>query len=156
MGVVIMKLSEIITIIIAVYGAILSTINIILQRLDKKRIIDIIPSWGFLYYDNGTISEDGYIFIEVVNNGHVAVTVNTPYIILPNKKTIVFPQASGDVSFPNELMPGRSCKIWVKSNAVMRHLRNEGYSGRVSIKVAAKDATGKQTIGRKKQKINLN
>lgn len=51
-------------------------------------------------------------------------------------------------------MPGNSCRIWIKANGIMKSLRNQEYSGEVSIKVAVKDATGKETIGNKKQKIN--
>lgn len=152
---IVLGLPEIITISIAAYGAILSTFTLIQQRKDKKRIIDVVPSWGFLAYDH-SLSEEAYIFIEVVNSGFVSVIVNTPYIKLPNRKTIVFPNATGDVTFPNELMPGHSCKIWTNANGIMNQLRKEGFNGTVSIKCGVKDATGKETIGKKKQKIKLN
>jgi hypothetical protein len=153
--VIILKWYEIITILIAVYGAILSTITLVHQNNKDKRIIDVVPSWGFLTYDYG-ISEDAYIIIEVSNKGHVPVVVNTPYIILPNDKTIVFPNSTGDVNFPNELMPGHSCRIWTKANDVKSILRQQGFEGKVSIKAGAKDGTGEETIGSKVQNIQLN
>ena len=69
--------TQIITAIVAVYGAILSTVTFYMNRKEKIRTLKVSFSNGFLTFDNGSISE-GMLFINVANPGFKKVVVNIP------------------------------------------------------------------------------
>ena len=119
----------IITAIVALYGAILSTVSILSQRKDKKRQILVKLSNGFLTF--GPELSPAMLFIEASNPGHIPVNINSPGIILPDKRTIVFPSPQGDVSFPHSLPPGENCRVWTDLKQLSHQLLNKGVKSSV-------------------------
>jgi hypothetical protein len=104
-------------------------------------------------YDQG-LSAD-MIFIEVANIGSVPVMVQSPWIMLPDKNKIVFPTPESEHSFPHELQPGHSTRIWTPSMNLKKVLIQQGYSGELKWRAVVNDTTGKITKSRKRARINL-
>ena len=73
----------IITSIVAVYGAILSTLNTIASLRDKQQYLSVVLNNGFITYgpDAGPLM----LFIEIANVGSKVVTINSINIKLPKE-----------------------------------------------------------------------
>lgn len=144
--------SQIITAIVAIYGAILSTYIFVINRLDKRRQLSVSWSRGFRTY--GPKMSPEMLFITVTNPGDRTVTINTPRIKLPDDSSIVFPIPLSDVNFPHELKEGKNCRIWVEKTILFSDLIKREYSGIIKLVAEVEDGTGK-IYKSKKFKINL-
>jgi len=69
-------LFAIITGVIALYGAVLSTINLIRENKKNQRKLTISVSIGFLTYAHGL--SDDQLIITIANSGFKNLTINTP------------------------------------------------------------------------------
>lgn len=145
----------IITALVAVYGAILSTYTFVTNRREKQRQLLISFSNGFLTY--GVDISPPMLFIEVANPGSRTVTVNIPCIKLPDGKSIVFPNPAGmsDVTFPHELKEGKSCRLWIEMKELARELVRLGYSDIVKLEAEVRDSVGQVYRSRKPWLLNL-
>lgn len=105
--------SVIITAIVAVYGAILSTFNTIANRRDKQQRLSVVLSNGFLTYgpDIGPLM----FFIEIANIGSKVVTINSINIKLPKGESVPIINIfnPGGASLPYTLEEGKSCSTGV-------------------------------------------
>jgi hypothetical protein len=103
--------SEVITLLIAAYGAVLST-YLLLFRIRPKLKVTMSTSIPFYGQHVGPL----YFSIKAVNVRNTPVTVTAAYILLPKKhvrseQSRVFVDGDGDVSFPYVLESGRSCTV---------------------------------------------
>ena len=143
----------IITALVALYGAIISTYTLYSQRKEKTRQVNVKLTTGFLTSINGGHSPP-VLFLEASNPGHIPVNLTSPGIILPDKINIVFPIPLSDVRFPYDLMPGKSCRVWVDLKGLASDLRNKGYSGNIKLIGFYRDAIGKEHKS-KKYKLDI-
>jgi hypothetical protein len=139
---------EIITAVGILYGIVLSTYNFIDGRKTKKRRLAVKISGGWLTYGPGALSDD-MVLIDVTNPGDRMVTVNAPYLKLPGKKTMITPIPTASVTFPHELVEGKNCLLWMKRAEVESELKKIGYSGKVRVRGAVHDATGRVYTSKK-------
>jgi hypothetical protein len=133
-----MKWTEILTALVAVYGAVLATINLISRLRDNKARVRVKISTGFLEYGYGPLSEF-MVFLEAANNGLKAVTLNSPFIRLPDGKQLIIRTIQSNVSFPYELVPGKSCRTWLEVNQLYRTLKSNHYRGKIKICAVYRD-----------------
>ena len=77
------------SLIIAAYAAVLSTINLYTQRRDKQSRVKVSLSTGIIGLAPG-IASDACLFLNASNPGHKAVFVNVPGLILPDGRFYVF------------------------------------------------------------------
>ena len=145
---------QIITAIVAVYGAIMSTITFIINRKEKIRQISVTFSNGSLVYTSNNRS-DLMLFITVANPGNRPVTINVPRIRLPNKRTFVFPNPQSNVNFPHRLEDGADCVIWIDMELLARQLKSSGFKGRIKLIAEVNDATGKIYSSKKKWTLDI-
>lgn len=141
------SVAALITIAVALYGAGLSTYNALAARAQKRRIVKVKLSNGMLTLASGL--SDLMIFIEASNPGHRAVTINIPGILLPNKQTVVFPEPTGNVSFPHILEEGQSCMIWTDARMLAKELAGHDLTGKVKLRGFCYDAIGTQYLSDK-------
>lgn len=128
-----------ITAFFALYGAILSTHNLISSRRDKRRRVKVEFSMGLW----GGAPETTMLFLEVSNPGHIAATIQPPGIQLPKRGgTIVFPDPRSDVQFPHDLLPGKKCTVMVPLEKLKNQLKEKGFSGKVNLVGFCKDVVG--------------
>lgn len=148
--------SKIILTLVAVYGAVLSTYNLIVSRKEKQRQLSVKMSSGLLTYGPNNIpGEEAMLFITVANPGNRTVKINIPRIKLPDNKTVIFPTPQSDVTFPYELTEGDSCRIWIEMKLLAKQLIETGYSGSVKLTAEVDDATGRTYKSKESSKLNL-
>lgn len=137
-----MSTVEIVTLVIAGYGAVLSTINTVLRIKSKQAQVDVDLKLGMLGPVAGRMSEPQLI-LTARNTGETTVNVGLPRFRLPDGRTMVFP--GGDmhsvVDYPYELQARTKCEAWVDPHLVAAKLRSEGYSGEVDLVALFPDAT---------------
>jgi hypothetical protein len=132
---------------IAIYGAVLSTYTLICNRRDKKRRIKVAFSRGYLTSVMG-LSEQ-MLFITVTNPGDRTVRIMVPGILLPDKRSIVFPSPKGEVTFPHDLLEGRSCKIWESLEYARSELQKMGFRESIDLVPFVDNSVGDRYFGKK-------
>ena len=131
----------IITLIIAIYGAVLSTYSVLISKQQYKREIKVVLSYGFIRNPLSQVSPT-MLFIAAHNTGEKTITLTSMGLLLPNKKYLNFLRPDSNVSFPHELLAGKDCNVWVTTKELAEDLKREGLSGKVSLKGFYRDAIG--------------
>jgi hypothetical protein len=139
-----MDLKDILTLLIALYGAGLSTC--ILWRSNRHLSIAIEPV--FLAYPDGSVSTQG-VSIKVVNVGSRPIGVTVPTIRLPNGKFLSFTDVEGLRNFPKRLEGGESAPIRTAMKKLADSVKAFGLSGKVKVRPCCYDTTGKRYLGKK-------
>ena len=85
----------------------------------------------------------------MINPGDRKVTINVPYIKLPDGRSLVTPWPTANVQFPYDLLEGKNCFLWAKESDIKQTLLEKEYSGKVKLHGAVSDATGKVFISKK-------
>lgn len=142
-----MEWKDIITALVAIYGAALTSYTIYSKRRENKAQIKVEAQISFLVY-GGNVS-DAVVMLTAKNPGEKAVLLNTQGFTLPDKKQIFFPLPNSDVKFPYELQPGRDCKVWTDARKFSQALKNEGYHGKVKLVPYYRDQIGLTHKGKK-------
>jgi hypothetical protein len=126
----------IITLIIAIYGALVSTYSVWASRQEKKREIKVQLSYGLLA--NPPSVGLKILIISALNTGQKRVTLTSMGLILPRKDEnyLQFLRPDSNVSFPHDLLEGKDCNVWVTTKEIAEDLKREGYSGKISLKGA--------------------
>jgi hypothetical protein len=128
----------VVTLIIAAYGAILSTIVLIQSVRKERRCINVEISPTFYRYADGQLSTQ-MASIDVINRGHRTVSVGPPCIRMPNGKFLVFPGVRGFATFPKRLEDGEKAWLSVKYSEISDALKKNGYKGKVTMRPACRD-----------------
>jgi hypothetical protein len=132
----------IITLIIAMYGAILSTYSIWNARQEHRREVKVRLSYGFSTHP---FAPQGLLLIiEALNTGRKTVTLSSTGLILPtkDKKYYTFLRPNSNVTFPYDLPEGKNCSVWIGTKELSENLKQEGYSGKIELKGYYGDAIG--------------
>jgi len=148
-----MDTSAIITAIVAIYGAALSTYIFITNLRQRRRQLTVTLTKGFRTSAQG-LSPPMFI-ITVANPGNRAVSIDTPYIELPDRATLVWLEPLSDVRFPYELEEGKNCHVWAEIEEVTGELVKKGHSGTVKLTAKVRDRTGKIYSSRKPLTLDL-
>lgn len=138
-----LKLTEVITAIVAAYGALLATYNVIALRREKKPQIEITLSSGVRFDTSGQPSKP-MLFLKAANRGDRVVTLNSHGVRLPDKTTLYTPVPISDVSFPFELQKDKSCTVYIPLEELERDLRNSGYENQVKLVGIYADMVGRK------------
>jgi len=130
-----------ITLIIASYGALLSTYSIWNKRQEQRRKIKVELSYGLLRA--GLTSDvSSVLIISAKNTGRKTVTLSSMGLVLPDKKYLAFLYPKSNVSFPYDLPEGKDCNVWIETEELTKDLKKGGYSGKISLIGYYKDAIG--------------
>jgi hypothetical protein len=130
-----MDWTNIIIALVALYGAILSTYTLITQlRRDRFRV-RVQISRGIFPLASG----NEMVFLSASNPGQKAVTLDFFGFILPDKQRLLFPNFQSNREFPYELLPGKSCKIWIELTDVVSTLKKYRFTGKVKLRGYYKD-----------------
>ena len=130
---------EIITALGILYGMGMSTYNFLDSRKTKKRQLKVKLLFGFTPI--GGDLGDPMLLLKVMNPGDRTVTINAPYIKLPDGKNLITPWPLSHVRFPYELEEGKNCVTWMKESEVRENLLKMDYTGKVELLGAVDDAT---------------
>ena len=132
----------IITLIIAIYGAILSTYSIWNARKEHKHEIKVELAYGF---STNPLSPKGLLLIlSALNIGRKPVTLSSMGLILPSKdiKYYTILRPNSNVSFPYDLPEGKRCSVWIGTKELAENLKHEGFSGEINLRGYYGDAIG--------------
>jgi hypothetical protein len=147
-------ITDLITAIIAIYGAVLSTIILCNEYKKTNREIKLALKTGVLTYDNGLLSPL-MLLMEIMNPGQKNVTIYSPHIRIRDGKNMLIPEPNSTVRFPYELVEGKSVTVWIEMSILKQVLIENNYSGSVQIKTFISDQTGKEFFSKRWMKIDL-
>lgn len=128
-----------ITSVLAIYGAGLSTYNIIAKNRESRRVIKVSMKYGWPVFGQQQLGDD-CVFVEATNPGNRAVTLASVTIRLANGRQLVIRQTSSEL--PHELQAGNNVTAWVGLDQLKATLRDEHLSGDVWLKGIYRDAVG--------------
>jgi hypothetical protein len=132
---------SIVTGIVAVYGALLSTWNAIASHREKRRHVIVEAAYGFETY--GPEIGPTSIILTARNKGYQPISLTSAGIRLPDGRDAVYLRQSGDARFPHELEGGKSCTICIPMQSVAGQFKQEGLSGTIRLSGYFRDALGK-------------
>jgi hypothetical protein len=132
---------ENLTLLIALWGAALSTYKVISDRSKSVRKLKVSVSYGFISQGNSVSPTT--IMISAVNEGFRDITLNSMGFLLPNNNKTVMLEPQSNVTFPYTLSEGKSCVVWKLQKQFAIELRKNGYIGAIKVKGYFQDATGK-------------
>lgn len=139
-----MDLKDVATIVVAaaaLYGAVLSTFNLVVSRREKRPRLEVTFADG-VEVRGGQVG-GRQVFIQVANIGQRPATVNAPRLRIPNGGQILFwPSERSDTKFPCDLQEGRSCKIWEDRAEIIAALTRSGFTGKLELFAEVDDAVG--------------
>jgi hypothetical protein len=138
--------SEILTLVVAGYGAVLATYTALADRREKRRLLNVTLSNGFLTF--GIHLSDLQLFVEACNPGARPVTVTAMGILLPDGEKMYFRGSPGAAELPLELAEGKNCRTWLSALDCAAQLPGAGYSGNIKLRGFADDATGRRFISK--------
>ena len=138
----------VITLLIALYGAILSTYSIWSRRQEQKRKLKVSLNYGLTLNLLSQGKPPLMLILSAVNIGKKTVTLTMMGLILPtkDKKYLAFLHPNSLVSFPYDLIEGKSCSVYAEPKEVANELKQLGYSGKINLKGYYKDAIGSKYI----------
>jgi hypothetical protein len=137
---------------VALYGALLSTLNAVSSFREKRRQVMVEAAYGFEAYGPG-IGPNSMI-LTARNKGYQSVSLTSAGIRLPDGRDAVYLRQSGDTCFPHELEGGKSCTVCIPFQSFAGPFKQEGLSGTIRLSGYFRDALGK-THTSKRFKFNL-
>ncbi len=136
-------LSDVVTALVAVYGAILATYTAVARWREKRARINVKISLGVISQELAGSSET-LVILSASNPGSKAITLSSWGLTLPNRNHLAFPNPLGsDVQFPHELAPETSCRVWVEAKEIARAMKTEGYSDKAKVVGFYRDQVGR-------------
>jgi hypothetical protein len=129
---------------VAIYGAVLSTLNYRHSRAEKKRRLDVRLSGGFLTYGPGmgTHLSDYKCIVTISNPGHTSVTLRSVRVAAGKFNIIVSAEDGEPQRLPHEILPGQDCTFWVDVRGIAESLAAKRVSGSIRLRGIATDGTG--------------
>lgn len=142
---------EWITILIAIYGAVLATFIALRDIFKSKYKIKIlIHSVIFSEPKN-----DRILYISIYNHGPKDISLHSPFIELPGGMKLFSYDFKVDTIFPTTLKSGRSISPSLSYDELVNDLKNEGYRNNVFIRAVLHDELGNKYKSNKLE-VNLN
>ena len=132
--------TKVVTALVAIYAAILSTYTLLSSRKEKKRQIKVELSFGFRVF--GPKLGPTSLLITASNPGYRTVTLTGVGIRLPDNRQAILPNPPSDVQFPYDLPEGKHCTAWFDAKELAATLRREGFAGKVKLVGFYRDALG--------------
>lgn len=138
-----MDATELITAIVAIYGAGLSTFIFIKQNQKEKRKLNVILKNGFL--TQGPELSELMILFDISNPGYVPVTVHPPAIsVKGHTVNVLFTEPKSNVNFPYTLQSGKRVHIWEPMKPLLNEFKRRGLKGTIKLIGTIEDQTGKE------------
>jgi hypothetical protein len=139
----------IVTAAVALYGAILSTYNVVSDWKSKKRSVTVKTSRGLLLTPMPEQNPPLMLFLTATNPGFRPVTLTSLGFVFPNKFQGVIPNPFGDARLPHELKEGNHCTFWADPRDLAEKLRRNGFSGQIKLRAFFDDGLGVRHTSKK-------
>jgi len=128
-----------VTVLVALYGALLSTYNAYTARKQSRHQIDVKITFGWLTY--GRNLSDDMVMVGASNPGHRAVTLTSVGFLLPDGRQLAL-MSEGSKPLPHHLSEGTSIQHWIPRHELTETLRKQRLSDPVKLRGFYNDAVG--------------
>lgn len=128
-----------ITTILAIWGAILSTVLAIQRLQENRRRLKVEVGISLI----GAATVEKYLYLHASNISKRPISLSSYGLLLPDKKQY-WRENESPYQFPTLLTDGQATEIWMKLEDVLNKLKKEGYKGKIKIRGFFKDVTGKR------------
>jgi hypothetical protein len=135
------NLQEIITLAIAIYGAVLATLTMVMAIRRDRRSLAVRMKTAMFTYDDRLGPR--MLEIEVANTGHRELVVDAPQLKISGdeRRSIVLMDAHGLRDFPKRLAQGERAAVRIEFRDVAMTLQREGHA-KARIYAVCKDSAG--------------
>lgn len=134
---------------IAIYGALLSTVTLWHNLRKVHRRIKVEASFGTVS-TGGEMSEP-MIFVTARNFGEKPVRIVAAGLKLRDKKEIMFLNRSDFDALPHDLLEGLSCTSGGKFDLLKEQLRKNGFTKRTKVRPFVRNDLGEIYHGKEKE-----
>lgn len=134
-------LREVATLLIAVYGATLSTVIFLSARRDQRARIKTSAEPGFTSGPHG-VSEN-LLILTVANVGRVPVAIAAWSMRLPSGTALVFPGIADNARLPLDLNPGKGFTVHIPMKPLIAAMKENGCDSSSKVVPEFRDQTGK-------------
>jgi len=132
---------------VALYGAVLSTINLLIARKERRRQVKVTFSQGLTALPGAPVLY--HLSMEAANTGTRPVTLSAPFIRLPSGHSVFFPQWwFGSSEFPCNLADGQKCTANVELGWLIDAFQQQRLTGKVALVAVFKDAAGNEYLSK--------
>ncbi len=128
----------VITIAIAIYGALLSTYTAIDRLKENKVKIESELRLGFILPSNKQL-----VFLSAGNHGRKPVSMSIGLFTTPDGSSFIAEGIGENPKMPCEISPGQKCEVWLEANLVADFLAGQGSNGRVKLGGMFNDQLGR-------------
>lgn len=132
-----MDVFSIITAIVAVWGAVLSTIVYVGNRKANRRTLSVSLAVGV---DPYSLDRQPLLLTTVANPGLRTITVQGYELDIGNKRRLLIMNPRADVKLPHPLQEGQSCHFWIPVSDVANQFSSDTPSGIAQVSAVVKDA----------------
>lgn len=142
---------QVIGVIVALFSLVVSYLVYMHTTKQRKRNLLVKLSWGFLVYENNTLSKGVYLFIEVNNIASEPSIVSNFNILTSNtKKKYAITAPYSDVRYPHRLQGGESCRVWINKDELFETFGRSGIvKPTMSLRAEVADGVGEKYISNK-------
>lgn len=144
--------TEIITAAVALYGAILSTVTIVLHKREKRQKIKVKLWLGFV--GNKIAGIKNVVLMEAANAGSVQVYLANYSYYLPDSKKKLVGKFESDKPIPCTLAPGEGVQVWFDSKKFVDLIKAEGFEKEVTVAAEFSNKAGR-VFRSKPEKLEL-
>ena len=142
-----MSQPEIITLFIAIYGALLSTIIAIREITKDKRQVKIVCRYALAFPPGDETWK--FISIDVVNTGHRPIQINQAGILLSDGSSFTqLVSKVGKIPLPKKLEDGESFEVMFDADKVEQAIKNHENKNVKFTKAFVSDAEGNRYTAR--------
>ncbi|GEM_PF-6988504 len=134
-----MDVFSIITAVVAVWGAVLSTIIYLGNRKANRRTLSVSLAVGIDPYSQ---DRKPLLLTTVANPSLRTITVQGYELDIGNKRRLLIPNPSADVKLPHTLQGGQSCHFWIPISDVACQFSPDDPSGIARVSAVVNDAVG--------------
>lgn len=137
-----MSQSEIVTLLLAFYGALLSTVLAVRELTKDRRQVKITCNYA-LALPPGSNKTLSFISITVVNTGHRPIQIKQAGILLSNGSSIIqLENRLGVISLPKKLEDGESLSIMFDEDKIDKEIKKQRSNNIRLKKVFVSDVEG--------------
>lgn len=130
-----------ITAVVALYGAILSTYNLSIERRKQVPRVRVKVALGNQHPDGMELFE-ARLFLNAANDGQCAVTIANCGLRIKGGEEVVVGHQQRDIRLPVEVPPGKSCTIELPAAAIGSYARGKNLPGELEWRAFFQDSLG--------------
>lgn len=146
------QIAQIIIALVAVYGAVISTYNLVIARSKGKRRIKVQLSYGYFIAGASIVTNPTYsnlsthLIVGITNVGFRPVTVTQLYFRLSKKREkLALRRPQSHIELPHEFKESEKGTFWLELGEIVEGIYSRGYEKPVKLAISAVDSADDAT-----------